>query len=356
MQTGFQYFHPGLKFLFVCLASLFFSCENDGTGFTGTGTFESLGGFDEIVIVADKNNLDQYLKSSLLQTFKATFDILPQDEPLFDTRVIGYPDFEKIFKRFRTIILVADLSDNTAITEFVVAQLGEENTAKALNNPSFFYAVKKNIWARPQTVIFLFSPSKEQLISRIQNGAEKAVELAQESELDKYRSNIYLPGINQSLTKTLLDDALIRLNIPKDYVLAQKEADFFWLRKITDTHDHHLMISILPDEGETPNPVQWRDELGRQYVSTKIEGSYMLSDTILPFVARTLTVNGYPVIEKKGLWRMENDFMGGPFMTYLITDELNDRYILIDGFVYVPGDKNKPQLRSVEALMREFGK
>ncbi|GIV34901.1 MAG: DUF4837 domain-containing protein [Chitinophagales bacterium] len=315
----------------------------------------SLGGFDEIVIVADKSHLDKYLKQPLLEIFRAPYEVLPQDEPLFDARVISYEDFDKVFPRFRTIIFAADLSDNTPVTRLVTDQLGEDNLMRALNNPDFCYAVKKNIWAQPQTVIFIFAPSAKELLHTLSSRSGKILEIASQSELEKYKNNAYFNGINTGLVRQLKNQGNLNFKIPADYVLALNEDQFFWIRKIADKYDNHILIDQrrLSDK---PDAVAWRNALGRKYISSKIEGSYMTTDTLLPFVISEKIIQNYRVIETRGLWKMVNDFMGGPFINYLIFDPDNDRIILLDGFVFAPGEKNKPQIRTLEAIFSEFGK
>ncbi len=354
MKTKLFLRHLILKrFLILLLVGGLFSCDYRNSSIGSSSS--SIGGFDEIVLVADQTNLDKYLRSPLLGAFKATFEVLPQDEPLFDARVINYEAFDNVFTRFRTVVFIADLGDNTSLTEFVIGEIGEDNTAKALNDSDFFFAVKKNIWANPQMVIFLFSPSKEQLVNRLSTGLQKVIEIAQASELEKYKNNAYFGKLNYEITNRLNQQAGIDLKIPEDYLLATSDANFFWLRKIMDEYDNHIMIDQRK-LSEEPDAIEWRNKLGKEYISTKIEGSYMISDTILPFFTNEKIINNYRIKETRGLWKMVNDFMGGPFINYLIFDPDNDRVIMIDGFVYSPGEKNKPQVRTLEAIFSEFGK
>ncbi len=40
--------------------------------------------------------------------------------------------------------------------------------------------------------------------------------------------------------------------------------------------------------------------------------------------------------ELRGFWDVENDFMGGPFVSYSTLDEATGRVLTIDGYVYSP--------------------
>ena len=68
-----------------------------------------------------------------------------------------------------------------------------------------------------------------------------------------------------------------------------------------------------------------------------------LFDTITDFPG------GYAV-ETRGLWEVENDFMGGPFISYTFIDQENNKVITLDGYVYNPNDVKKNYLRQLEGI------
>ena len=59
-------------------------------------------------------------------------------------------------------------------------------------------------------------------------------------------------------------------------------------------------------------------------------------------------------LQARGLWGMVNDFMGGPFVTYMIKDEVNNRMIILDGFVHAPGQKKRPEMRKLDMIFSTF--
>ena len=48
---------------------------------------------------------------------------------------------------------------------------------------------------------------------------------------------------------------------------------------------------------------------------------------------------------------MEGDFMGGPFLNYIIKDEKNNRMLFVDAFVYAPKYNKREYLRKMEAMV-----
>ena len=67
---------------------------------------------------------------------------------------------------------------------------------------------------------------------------------------------------------------------------------------------------------------------------------------------RTKTFEGRTVIEARGLWEMENDMMGGPFVSYSQVDSVNNRVIVAEGFVYAPEKRKRLFIRQLEAAVQ----
>ena len=57
-----------------------------------------------------------------------------------------------------------------------------------------------------------------------------------------------------------------------------------------------------------------------------------------------------PAIETRGLWRLFNDYMGGPFVNYCFRDSQGQRLVMIDCFVYSPKQSKRDQLMQLESV------
>jgi hypothetical protein len=100
---------------------------------------------------------------------------------------------------------------------------------------------------------------------------------------------------------------------------------------------------------------QVRDQLGKQYISTSIEGSFMqINDVDLPMYAGEVDLNGNYAWESRGIWEMEGDFMGGAFVSYLILNEAEGELIYADGFVYAPGKSKRDYMMQVEHVLKSI--
>ena len=59
-------------------------------------------------------------------------------------------------------------------------------------------------------------------------------------------------------------------------------------------------------------------------------------------------------MEIRGLWRMENDFMGGPFISLTCLDEKNNTLITAEGYVFAPQFDKLLYLHEVEAMVKSI--
>ena len=60
---------------------------------------------------------------------------------------------------------------------------------------------------------------------------------------------------------------------------------------------------------------------------------------------------GRYVMEARGFWEMKNDMMGGPFVSHSSVDTVNNRVIVVEGFVYAPEKMKRTMIRRLEAAL-----
>ena len=77
---------------------------------------------------------------------------------------------------------------------------------------------------------------------------------------------------------------------------------------------------------------------------------YMATDTMFVDVYDVEFRDRYMQIAK-GLWQMENDMMGGPFVSHQLVDEKNGRVVVVETFVYAPNKKKGDLIRKLEAAL-----
>ena len=53
----------------------------------------------------------------------------------------------------------------------------------------------------------------------------------------------------------------------------------------------------------------------------------------------------------RGLWRLINDYMGGPYISLAELDAAGQRVVVAFGYVYAPSKNKRNLLRQVEAMV-----
>ena len=55
--------------------------------------------------------------------------------------------------------------------------------------------------------------------------------------------------------------------------------------------------------------------------------------------------------EMRGMWKVVNDFMGGPFVSYTFADSRTGCLVTVEGYYYEPNQKKRNQLLQLEAIL-----
>ena len=321
---------------------------------------------DEIVVVTEEDLWWGDVGDTLRHMLMKDFGILPQAEVMFDLRHVEGRAFAGLLRRGSTI-LIAGTSDTENPTFNLISN--KLNRLEDLDKGRPNYFTISNIWAEPQQVIYIHAPTKKELINRIISRKKDLIAQIYEVEDQKANNNNYIPGVSKGLTKWMKAQFGLKFKVPATYLDALKKDNFIWLR--FDNHAAEEVSNVLittipyPDQNATSGlenmnqsfAIAMRDSMGRS-VKSEVEGARMVSyDTVLPFVTDTLRWKSKGAITLKtyGLWKMKNDFMGGPFVNYLIDDTANKRLISIDGFIYAPKHKKRPLMRKIEILIERIG-
>jgi hypothetical protein len=152
----------------------------------------------------------------------------------------------------------------------------------------------------------------------------------------------------------------VYLPFPEGFYLAKESPDFMWLRHKVKKAKQDVELGIMlysADYKDTVvfNPrhiLQWRNLMTIEHIPGPSPLSFMkVARDHIPPVFDTITdfPSGYAV-ETRGLWEVENDFMGGPFISYTFLDKAGRKVITMDGYIYNPNENKKNLLRQLESI------
>ena len=345
--------------LLAVVAALFSGCTQDVQDKLQP-TPSAFGQINSLVVVADSSTWESGVGDSVAYFFEAPYILLPQPEPIFDVRFIEPARVlsEPAWGQLRNYVVLADLSDAESPTTQMV--LGDLNDAKIqqIRTEGFGTAVAKNKWATGQQLIYVVGKDREALkggLSQVYPGIVKRI---QEGEDERMRVTTYFQGTNRRLGDTIRQLTGATLDVPGGYVRVPLDTDnVVWLRKEVQGASLNIMVTKSPYENQAQLSKEGlkeiRDRVGREYVSSTTANTYMkINDTDLPLFTESMQLNGAYAIEGRGIWEIENDFLAGPFVSYLLNDTTNNELVLVDGFVYAPGRKKRDLMEEVVQVIR----
>jgi len=316
-------------FIFLSITTIIFaSCDNDPAKLLPNVS----GKAGEVILVIEPNQWSSESGEEFRKKLSQQQPALPQQEPIFDLIHIPYKAFTNIFRTHRNII---------------IAKIDKE-----VHEPKM--VVQKNVWAKPQLVINVIAPDDSSLTAVMKEKGDILVERVLRKEIERYAKN-YKKYEHIEIADALEKKFGIRLTMPKGYTLDVDTTDFVWIesRGRSDAVQGILVYSYDKPEVDLTTAFIFakRNQFTKRFVPGAIKNSYMTTeDQMVPY-RREMKINDINVIELRNLWKIENDFMGGPFVSFTFIDEEKNKVINVDGFVYAPQFDKRDHLRQLEAIL-----
>lgn len=219
------------------------------------------------------------------------------------------------------------------------------------------YSITNDIYARPQIILTLTAANIEQAIGYIYTHADELREVMNESE-----RNEAIKAANGKPAKQLMDDFAkstgYNMLIPHSFSKANPaDEELTWyIRDYANkaqyifafTTDYDPEVSIEDESATIANAINNKFNT----ISSKgASGSYMQISPYREIVADVLNINGRPMLELRGCWEVENDYMGGSFTAYTIFDAETSRATVVVFAIYAPEDTQRNLMRELECLI-----
>ncbi|RMG81040.1 MAG: DUF4837 family protein [Bacteroidetes bacterium] len=333
-------------------------CSGDGVPWQGTPT--AFGDRNQVIVVSDKSLWESPVADTVDYYFAAPYLVLPQPEPILDLMHFTTEEVsaDPIKKQLKAYILVADMNDeNSPTTRLVKSDIGPEKLREAKETTGYGTNVGRNKWAKGQLLIYIYGYGRDKLIENIQNNAASILERIQKEEDVRIDATAYMGGENEGLQNEIYNLFGIRIKLPSEYQKAIYDEDdqFIWVRKDTRDANSNIFIQKIKytDKAQLSRDTikAIRNRLGH-YASTSIPNTYMkINDVDLPMFVKPVEIDGNYALEARGIWDMENDYAGGPFISYLIHNPKKNELIFIDGFVHAPGEEKRDHMQELEYII-----
>ena len=289
------------------------------------------GGAGEVLVIMDNKNWEGATGELLQDILKEEYPGLPQSEPIFDVLQITAASFEGIYKFHRSVVLTTIQSGSEPRIRF-----------------------RENVWAKPQIMIQLEAPTGDALKQLIGENEERIQGFLIQYDRTRLTAN-YNKSKDPAIQKEIAAHHQVRLAIPRGYTLDFSKDEYTSVS--IEASDLSQVIQIYDYPAEGPQDltisriIEQRNSFTKSYVVGPRENSYMTISKMFEPIAYDLKNNNMDVVELRGLWELENGFMGGPFISHSVYDAKRNRIITVDGYIYHPNKKKRVKLKQLEAII-----
>lgn len=315
----------------------------------GCDSFNSLGAKKtaqgspyEVLVVCDGSEWESPLGEEIRAVLGTNVDMINQEEPMFDVVRITARDFKHLLPSYRNILKVLCSPDVKEVS--ILAQY--------------------DVVATPQIVLTFQGPSIEAMVAYLKENGDKLLRVLEIAERD--RTIASANGQNANPLAAEIKKAFgVDMKLPSGYLLRSQSEDFLWASNEYPVASQGFFIYTHPFAGQSSLTaealVKVRNSFAKR-IPGPSEGSYMTTVTRIPNLEddgytsfmperKVVRINGRDWVELRGLWDVENDFMGGPFVSYTTLDEDSGKLITLDCYVYSPKYGKRNYLRPLEHLV-----
>lgn len=292
----------------------------------------SSGNINTLLVVVDNLLWDDSVGETIRNVFTAPVPALTQEEPLFSLSQMPSSVFDGFATKNRIILKI---------------EKGGEAGMSILHE----------VYARPQTVVVVSGKTDQEINDLLEAHGEEIIAAFKAEELKENQRRIQISLMDDAPLQKALG---VKLNFQTAYRYAKQDKDFFWIRKDIPTGTMDLMVYEVPldyirnGDSTILDIIRMRDSIGEVHIPGPVEGSYLITDgAYTPYLHET-TIDGRPAYETKGIWDVKNAFMAGPFINYAIEDKPNNRYVVIEGYVFAPSVEKRNNIFELESIIKSI--
>lgn len=288
----------------------------------------------EILVLADSASWASEMGEALRSVYHQSIYAVPQDEHIFDLYPLTRSEFKKeLNKKHRNVI--------------------KPVISKDISNAQI--EIIRDTYSKPQLILRIEAPDIASFEEIVTSHSQELIKVFREADRDRWL-HYYKAYQIEKYSEKIKEKHHISLVIPKNYKFDVDKKDFSWLSYETRNTSYGILIYHYSYEDTNTFSrdylIDKRNAFLKKYVPGEREGSYMTTETKyhIPRL-KEVTHNGEYTAILEGLWKVHNDFMGGPFISYTKLNKSTNMVITVEGFVYDPRGENRNKIRKLEAIL-----
>ncbi len=265
---------------------------------------------------------------------------------VLDTDVPGLPQSERSFRITR--VNPSGMNSNMFRIMRNIIKVDIQNI---YTQPKFKFA--RDVYSYPQMVMTLQAPDEASLAQFVEENAQSIIDFFTKAEMNREINNL---REEHNLTISKLAQELLGVDVwvPWEVNKYKRGKDFLWASTNTGKKDMSIVLYAYPYTDKNTFTLEYfldkRDSVMKANIPGGPEGSYMTTQRDYVYV-KDATVHGKYAQVARGLWRVQGDRMGGPFVSHSRVDEVNGRIVVAEAFVYAPESLKRDLIRRMEAAL-----
>jgi len=288
----------------------------------------------EVIIIIDPIYCEGATGDTLKKIFSQPYPSLPQEENIFTMAHIANADFNYVFKTHRNLIFI--------------------NINKTTPEDSTQIIIKKNVWAKGQLIFDCRAPNGIAMAKALSKQQNKIVSLINAKERERIVSG-YKRLPNRKIIGFLKNKFNIYMPVPTGYNINIDTTNFVWISREDPELSQGLIVYSYPYTDTNTFTLNFlvkkRNEFLKKYLPGPLDGTWMTTETRIGLEFNTFSFHDQYFAEVRGLWRVENDYMGGPFVSVTTLDQKRNRIITVEGYFYGPKFRKREYVRQSEAII-----
>nr|WP_298996125.1 DUF4837 family protein [uncultured Allomuricauda sp.] len=314
--------------LLVILSMALFACKDSGK--KERFLPPSTGGINSLMVVMDTELWKGAVGDKVREHFAAQVLGLPQAEPIFSITQIPPQVFKGAVTHSRSVLFVEQ--DSLSLAH-----------------------IKTNVYAEPQKVAVIKGETYNDLAGNIEKLSGQAISSFKEVEINEAQKRFTR---SLSKEKALQEELGISLRIPSLYKLGKREKNFVWMDIQIPKGTMNIIAYEMPKESFSTDStfvrdiIEMRDSIGKMHVPGPYENTFMITEKAFAPYVLPAEIGGKKAAEARGIWEISGYPMAGPFLTYIINDEANQRKLVLEGFTFAPSAEKRDYMFELEAILR----
>lgn len=289
---------------------------------------QSSGNINNVSIVMKEKEWESRLGENTRNIVGDIYQGLPIDEPNFKFFNISPKQFNGFSRHSRNILYFQ-----------------KDTTNK--------FRIYKNLYSKPQLFFLIQGEDEDILINNLIENKPLIINTIKEGERkEKIRRIKKSPSKSNVLRKKMR----INLVYPSVYKKVKDTFNFIWLEKqilkgTLNIISYRLPLNTISNPPKLNDVIRIRDSIGKINIPGRLEGTHMITEKDYRPYFYKLNMGGKIIYETKGMWEVKNDFMGGPFINYILKDKKSNEWVIVEGFAFAPSVSKRDYMFELNSIL-----